>query len=106
MYLVRRVFKIKPGTTFQAAHVIHQMGKLYEEAGQRSPTRVYWSGGSLPGPKDIIYMEWTEEEIRPPRRKGHKLPDGIVDLTQQLRLLMEETHIEFYSIFDPEVHVT
>ena len=37
MYLVRRVFKIKPGTTFQAASLIHQMGKLYEEAGQRSP---------------------------------------------------------------------
>ena len=106
MYLVRRVFKIKPGTTFQAANLIHQMGKLYEEAGQRSPTRVYWSGGSLPGPADTLYMEWTEEEIRPPRREGHKLPEGIGPLAQQLREFQEETHIEFYSIFDPRIHLT
>ena len=45
MFLVRRAFKVKPGTARQAADIIAQMGKLYEEAGQRSPTRIYISGG-------------------------------------------------------------
>ena len=101
MYLVRRVFKIKPGTTFQAAHVIHQMGKLYEEAGQRSPTRVYWSGGSLPGPKDIIYMEWTEETLQSPYRQGIPPLEGGTELYNQLQEVQEESYIEFFEMYVP-----
>ena len=50
MFLVRRVFKVKQGTSRKAAEIITQMGKVYEEAGQRSRSTVYYSGGSVPGP--------------------------------------------------------
>ena len=63
MYLIRRVYKVKPGTTRRAAELIHQIGKGYEEAGQRSPVRVYWSGGTMPGPANTVYMEWVQEKI-------------------------------------------
>ena len=49
MYLIRRVFRCKPGTARRAAEQIMKIGKAYENAGQRSPIRVYTSGGTVPG---------------------------------------------------------
>ena len=98
MYLVRRVFKVKPGTARKAAEIIAAIGKLYEEAGQRSPTRVYTSGGTVPGPANTVYMDWTDEALRSPYGEGRKTLDGMADLGQQLRELQEESYIEFYEL--------
>ena len=102
MYLVRRVFKVKPGTSRKAAEICAQIGKAYEEAGQRTPVRVYTSGGTVPGPANTVYMDWTDEALRSPYREGHK-PEVPQDhpLSQQLRELQEESYIEFYELFGP-----
>ena len=102
MYLVKRVFKVKPGTARQAANIIAQMGKLYEEAGQRSPTRVYTSGGTVPGPADTVYMDWTEEALRSPYREDNEIPEKVRALGAQLREVQEHSHIEFYEMFSPQ----
>ena len=100
MYLIRRVYKIKPGTTRQAAELIHKIGKGYEEAGQRSPIRVYWSGSTMPGPANTVYMDWVEERIESPYREDNPLPD-MGDLGAQLREIQEESYIEFYEMYVP-----
>ena len=101
MYLVRRVFKVKPGTARKAMAIIAQIGKLYEEAGQRTRSRVYRSGGVVPGPANTVYMDWTEETLRSPYRKGTELPDGMSELGTQLRAFQEESYIEFYEMHSP-----
>jgi hypothetical protein len=98
MYLIRRVFKVKPGTHRRAADLAAQIGKIYEDAGQRSPARVYWSGGTVPGPANTVYMDWTDDVIRSPYRSDNVLPDAMRPLAQELRELQEETSIEFYQI--------
>jgi hypothetical protein len=35
MYLIRRVIKVKPGTTRKAAEVLAKIGDAYVKAGQR-----------------------------------------------------------------------
>jgi hypothetical protein len=101
LYLIRRVFKVKPGTARQAADVITRIGKRYEEAGQRSPIRVYTSGSTVPGPADTVYMDWIDEAIRSPMREGNDTPEGMADLGAQLREFQEETFIEFYEMYSP-----
>jgi len=101
MCLIRRVFKVKPGTTRRAAETIVQIGKLYEEEGQRSSVRVYMSGGTVPGPANTIYMDWIDETLRTPYREGNKIPEGIAALGAQLSEFQEESYIEFYEIFSP-----
>ena len=101
MYVIRRVFKVRPGTTREAAEVIWKMGKQYEDAGQRSPSRVYTSGGSVPGPANTVYMEWTEETIQSPYREGLPYPEGVTELYHQLREVQEESYIEFYEMYLP-----
>ncbi len=100
MFLVRRVFKVKPRTARKAAEIITQMGKKYEEAGQRSTSRVYISGGSVPGPANTVYMDWIEEALRSPYREDNQSPD-MGDLSSQLREVQEESYIEFYELFSP-----
>lgn len=97
MYLVRRVWKVKPGSTRQAAKLISEIGKAYEEAGQRSPTRVYWSGYTVPGPANRVYMDWIQEKIESPFREGNAIP-GTSRAGKRLRELVESSRIEFYEI--------
>jgi hypothetical protein len=100
MYLIRRVYKVKPGTTRKAAELIYKMGKRYEEAGQRSPVNVYWSGYTVPGPANTVYMDWTQEKIESPYREDNPPHPDMGDLGAQLREIQEESYIEFF-----EVHV-
>ncbi len=99
MYLIRRVFKVKPGTTRRAAEIITQIGKHYEEEGQRSSVRVYTSGGTVPGPANTVYMDWIDETLRSPYRDDNKIPDGIAALGAQLNEFQEESYIEFYEMY-------
>ena len=98
MYLVRRVWKVKPRATRQVAEILAEMGKRYEDAGQRSPTRVYWSGSTVPGPANTVYMDWVEETLQSPYREDNKAPN-MGDLGAQLRELTEDSYIEFYEMF-------
>ena len=97
MYLIRRVFKVKPGATHEAAQLIAQLGKGYEKAG-RSPTRVYWSGYTVPGPANTVYMDWTEETLRSPFDPEANEPEELGTVYSQLSVLEEESYIEFYEM--------
>ena len=101
MYLIRRVFRCKPGTGRRAAEHITKIGKAYENAGQRSPIRVYTSGGTVPGPADTVYMDWMAQVIDSPMREGNAIPEGIGPLAQEMREFVEDSYIEFYEMFEP-----
>ena len=98
MYLVRRVFKVKPRTARRAAPIIAQLGRCFEEAGQRTLTRVYISGGTVPGPADTVYMDWTEETLRSPYGPEAKSPQDLSKIYNELNELQESTFIEFYEM--------
>ena len=97
MHLIRRVFKVKPGATPEAAKIIAEIGNAYEKAG-RTQTRVYWSGYTVPGPANTVYMDWTEETLRSPFDPDAKVPEDIGDLYNQLSKLQEDSSIEFYEM--------
>lgn len=97
MYLIRRVYKVKPGTTRKAAELIHKIGNRYEDARQRSSVKVYWSGYTVPGPANTVYMDWVQDKIESPYREDNVHPD-TGDLGAQLRDLQEESYIEFFEM--------
>ena len=101
MYLIRRVFKCKPGTARRAAEQITKIGKSYEKVGQRSPIRVYTSGGTVPGPADTVYMDWVAQVIDSPMRDGNAIPEEIRPVSQQMLDYVENSYIEFYEMFEP-----
>ncbi len=98
-YLIRRVFKVKPGTSGKAADVIFRIGEAYHQAGQRGEVRVYWSGGSVPGPANTVYMDWIDETIQSPSREGRPPVKGLADITPPLRDFVEDQWIEFYELY-------
>lgn len=97
MYLIRRAYKVKPGTTKQAAEILQKIGIAYQKAGQRSETRVYWSGYTVPGPANTVYMDWIQEILDSPYREQNVIPD-MSELGSQLREVTEESSIEFYEM--------
>ena len=101
MYLIRRVFRCKPGTARRAAEHITKIGKAYENAGQRASIRVYTSGGTVPGPADTVYMDWVAQVIDSPMREGNVMPGEIRAAAEQMREFVEDSYIEFYEMFEP-----
>ena len=97
MYLVRRGFKVKPGTTYRAAQLIRKMAKTYESLG-RAQTRVYWSGYTVPGNPDTVYMDWTEETLQSPYGPDAKSPQDLSEIYNELNELQESSFIEFYEM--------
>ena len=80
MYVIRRVYKVKPGQTKKAAELIYKIGSRFTEAGQRDQVRVYWSGYTMPGPPNTVYMEWTQEKIESPYREGTSHPEWTTSI--------------------------
>ena len=101
MYLIRRVYKVKPRTQRQAEDLITRIGNAYVEAGQRTPIRVYHSGGTVPGPMNTVYMDWTEEKLESPYRPGLVNLEAADKLSVELRDIVEESYIEFYEMYSP-----
>ena len=99
MFLVRRVFKVKKGTARKAAAALTEIGKMYEEAGQRSPSRVYFSGSTTPGPADTVYMDWVEEVLQSPYRADNPTPSRSDQLYVEFLQYQEDSWIEFYELY-------
>lgn len=101
MYVIRRVWETKPREARRAASIVAEIGKIYEDSGQRESVKVYFNGGTLPGEKDRVYMEWTAPVIESPYRGDNVLPDSG-GLGPSLREITEGSWIEFYELLTPD----
>lgn len=99
MYVVRRVWAVEPRMARKAATIASQIAKHYEDAGQRSATRISFNGGTLPGERHRVYMEWTEEVLQSPYREGNESPPEASALAAELRQITTDSWIELYELF-------
>ena len=101
MYVIRRVYEVKPGTAKRVAALVQQRGDAYHNAGQRSEVRVYFNGGTVPGDIDRVYMEWTDNVIDSPYREGLTLPEEALQIGAQVREHVIKQYIEFFEMMTP-----
>jgi hypothetical protein len=102
MYLVRRVYTIKPGEARRAATLIAAIGKVYQEAGTRGESRVYFNSGTTPGAKNTVVMEWIDDTLRSPYRTDRIRVGGLEETAAQLREITIESEIEFWELMTDE----
>ena len=102
MYRLRRVYRTKPGEAANVAKLVYQQAKLFRDAGQRSDFTVSFNGYTLPGERNIVILEWTDDKILSPHRTGNDIPQEIREAGKKYRPLLETQHIEFYEMVDPE----
>ena len=103
MYVVRRVWETKPREGRRVASLVAAMGEEYESVEKRSASRVYFNSGSVPGEKNRVYMEWTEDVIASPFRDDIVLsPERAQDLSAKVADLTVANWIEFYELMTPE----
>lgn len=103
MFVVRRVHHAKPGQARKLAAVLTKIGQMYQGSGDRKPSRIYTSGGSVPGPLNTVYMEWLEEALMSPYRPDLVKPgpeDGLFEELKQYEA--EQSEIEFYELVSGE----
>jgi hypothetical protein len=98
MYLIRRTYTVKPGEARKAASLIHAIGKVYEKAGTRSESRVFFNSGTTPGEKNTVVMEWTDDTLRTPYRPDRTPVEGLEDIGPQLREITLDSFIEFWEL--------
>ncbi len=101
MYVIRRVYEVKPGTARRVATLIQQQGNAYHDAGQRSEVRVYFNGGTVPGENNRVYMEWTDAVIDAPSREGLTQPKAATEIGAKIREHVISQRIEFFEMMIP-----
>ena len=106
MYLIRRIYTVKPGEARKAATLIDQIGKAYQAAGTRSESRIYFNSGTTPGDRNTVVMEWTDDSLRTPYRDDRTPVEGIQEIASQLREIAIESEIEFWELMTEEKHLT
>ncbi len=102
MYLLRRIFKCKPGEARRVASLVQKQADAFQEAGLRSPCRVYFNGATTPAEQDVVVLEWTDEELRSTFRAGLQLPEGVMQLGPQVRELTEGNRLEIMELMTPD----
>ena len=102
MYVLRRIFKTKPGEARRVASLLQKQAQIYRDAGQRSEFKVYFNGATCPGETDVVILEWTDEALMSPMRGNHQLPAAAMEVGGQIRPLVESNRIEFMELMTPD----
>lgn len=102
MFLIRRVYKTKPGEARKVATLGHKACALLEEAGQRRDSRVYFNPGTTPGEKNIVVLEWVDDAIQSVFRGENEMPEDAMALARQIPPLVEDSWIEFSELLTPD----
>ena len=102
MYLIRRVYKTKPGQAQRVATLVRKQAQIYHDAGQRGEFRVSFNGGTMPGEQDSVVLEWADEKIESPYRGDNNLPTAALEIGPQVRELIESQRIEFMELLTPD----
>ena len=98
MYLIRRVFRCKPGIEGRRSRS-RRLARLMKTPAALSDKGIY-HGGTVPGPANTVYMDWTAPVLESPYREGNPMPEEIRPVSQQMNEFVEESYIEFYEMFD------
>ena len=101
MFVIRRVYEVKPGMARAFATVARRMADAYEAEGQRSTTDIYFNGGTVPGELNRVYMEWTADVIDSAYREGNVIPQSAIDAGAPGADMTVRTWIEFYELMTP-----
>ena len=101
MYVIRRVYEVKPGMARRYATIAMKMCEEYEASGQRSNARIYFNGGTIPGERNRVYMEWTADILDSPYREGNVIPQSVRDVGAEGRDMVIDNWIEFYELMIP-----
>ncbi len=102
MYLLRRIWKCKPGEARRVASLVQKQATIYREAGQRSEFRVYFNGLTTPSNPDTVVLEWTDEALMSTMRAGHELPPAALAVGAQVREITEGNHLEIMELMTPD----
>ena len=102
MYLIRRIYKTKPGQSRRVASLVHKQAQIYHDAGHRGEFRVAFNGYTLPGDQDVVVLEWTQNSIESPMREGNDSPREAIEVGGQAREFIESQRIEFLELLTPD----
>ena len=102
MYLLRRIFRCKPGEARRVASLVQKQAQAFEEAGQRNECRVYFNGATTPSEPDTVVLEWTDEALRSTMRPGNELPAVVREIGAQVSQLTEGNRLEIMELMTPD----
>ena len=101
MYLVRRIFKTKPGEARRVATLVHKQVQLYHDAGHREEFRVAYNDRTCPGEQNVVILEWATDAFQSPYREGNEMPSEAMQAGAAFQPYIEGTHIEFVELLTP-----
>ncbi len=101
MYLVRRVFKTKPGEARRVATLVHKQVQIFHDEGHREEFRIAYNDRTCPGEQNIVILEWTTHAFQSPYREDNVMPPSAMRAGAAFQPYIEGTYIEFWELLTP-----
>ena len=101
MFVIRRVYQVKPGMARRFATVLRQVADAYEASGQRTTTQVYYNDAMVPGDTHRVYIQWVTDAIESQFREGNVVPATVTEAALPGDHMVLDTWIEFYELMTP-----
>ena len=98
MYLLRRIWKCKPGEARRVASLVQRQAQLYHDTGHRGEFRVYFNGYTTPSEPDTVVLEWTDDALMSPYRNGMRRPSEADPIRAQVNQLTQGNRIEIMEL--------
>ena len=102
MYLLRRIWRCRPGEARRVASLVHTQAQIYHDAGLRGEFRVYFNGYTAPSEPDTVVLEWTDSALMSPHRGGNLLPQSAASIRAQVQELTDSNRIEIMEFMTPD----
>ncbi len=98
MFVIRRVYQVKPGMARRYATVLRRVADAYEASGQRTTTQVYYNDTMVPGDTHRVYIQWVTDTIESQFREGNVVPAAVTETALPGDHMVLDTWIEFYEL--------
>ena len=101
MFHLKRVFKTKSGMSRKVASLAYKEAQIFKDAGQRNDFSVYFNGGTTPGEKDLVVLEWTDDSIQSIFRNGNDVPKEALNIGKEILELCIDNWLEINELLTP-----
>ena len=102
VFHLKRVFKTNPGMSRKVASLAYKEAQIFKDAGQRNDFSVYFNGGTTPGEKDLVVLEWTDDSIQSIFRDGNDVPKEALNIGREILELCIDNWLEINELLTPD----
>ena len=86
----------------KVASLAYKEAQTFKDVGQRNDFSAYSNGGTTPGEKDLVVLEWTDDSIQSIYRQSNDIPEEALNIGRDILELCIDHWLEINELLTPD----